>query len=152
MLEPSDKPKYIQVYEMHKAGYTRKEIRVFMGLSAHTVSSYISRGANPEHFRKVSRAYAVRYLVGPRDTAWSTMKDWTEAQLCERLTTLWGEGFSAGKIATMVPFRGHFTRNAIIGKANRLGLVGKGKRKTPSVKLGHAFPRGPKEKMWEVEL
>lgn len=44
--------------------------------------------------------------------------DWTPAEI-QKLKTLWDEGFSGSEIATK--FRG-LTRNAIIGKAHRLGL------------------------------
>lgn len=43
---------------------------------------------------------------------------WTEARI-SRLTKLWTEGSSASQIATAF---GDITRNAVIGKAHRLGL------------------------------
>lgn len=148
----SDKPRPLQAMDMLLAGYTTREVATWMKVEQQTIRSYISRARNWESYRESVKTYQFHYAKGPRQTAWTTQKSWTDAELCERLTQLWNEGFSAGKIASMVPFRGKFTRNAIIGKANRLGLVGKGKRKAPSVKEGYAFPRGPKGKMWEVEL
>src|SRR3954471_17849588 len=44
---------------------------------------------------------------------------WTEERI-ERLTKLWTEGFSASQIAA--DLGGGLTRNAVLGKANRLGL------------------------------
>ncbi|MEI8397221.1 MAG: GcrA family cell cycle regulator [Rhodospirillaceae bacterium] len=47
---------------------------------------------------------------------------WTDEQI-EMLTTLWKEGKSASEIATFIG--GDISRNAIIGKAHRLGLSGR---------------------------
>lgn len=47
---------------------------------------------------------------------------WTP-EIIEQVKALWAEGKSAGKIADLLP--GGFTRNAIIGKARRLGLDGR---------------------------
>jgi len=44
--------------------------------------------------------------------------EWT-AERVELLKELWGEGLSARQIAETL---GHVTRNAVIGKAHRLGL------------------------------
>jgi len=44
--------------------------------------------------------------------------EWTEERV-QRLTELWTAGYSARQIAEML---GDVTRNAVIGKANRLGL------------------------------
>lgn len=44
--------------------------------------------------------------------------DWTETRV-ERLRSLWSEGLSASQIADHL---GGVTRNAVIGKAHRLGL------------------------------
>lgn len=49
------------------------------------------------------------------------MSIWDIAGNIEKLTALWIEGLSASKIATTI---GGCTRNAIIGKAHRLGLTG----------------------------
>lgn len=46
------------------------------------------------------------------------MSDWTPARV-ERLTKLYRDGCSASQIAKIL---GHATRNAVIGKAHRLGL------------------------------
>jgi len=43
---------------------------------------------------------------------------WAEEQVLE-LKALWAKGFSAGRISQKMP---QFTRNAVIGKAHRLGL------------------------------
>ena len=45
---------------------------------------------------------------------------WTEERV-EQLRTLWTEGLSASQIARVL---GGVTRNAVIGKAHRLGLAG----------------------------
>ena len=44
--------------------------------------------------------------------------EWTEVRV-EKLKCLWEEGLSASQIAEHL---GHVTRNAVIGKAHRLGL------------------------------
>lgn len=46
---------------------------------------------------------------------------WTDERV-ERLRELWGQGVSASEIADML---GDVTRNAVIGKAHRLGLSGR---------------------------
>ncbi len=46
---------------------------------------------------------------------------WTEERV-ERLKELWSQGMSASEIAQML---GDVTRNAVIGKAHRLGLSGR---------------------------
>lgn len=59
--------------------------------------------------------------VGPADPAfwgWKTDMEWTEERVA-RLTELWTAGYSARSIADQL---GDMTRNAVIGKANRLGL------------------------------
>ncbi|MGA1834176.1 GcrA family cell cycle regulator [Rhizobium wenxiniae] len=48
-----------------------------------------------------------------------TAATWTDERI-ERLTKLWGEGFSASQIAAQL---GHVSRNAVIGKVHRLGLA-----------------------------
>ena len=45
--------------------------------------------------------------------------DWTDERVT-KLSRLWGEGFTARQIAEELG--GEVTRNAVIGKANRLGL------------------------------
>jgi GcrA cell cycle regulator len=47
--------------------------------------------------------------------------EWTEERV-SKLKALWGEGRTASQIATML---GDVTRNAVIGKAHRLGLKGR---------------------------
>lgn len=47
--------------------------------------------------------------------------DWTEERVA-RLKSLWSEGRTASQIATIL---GDVTRNAVIGKAHRLGLKGR---------------------------
>lgn len=46
---------------------------------------------------------------------------WTEERI-ERLRQMWGQGMSASEIADSL---GDVTRNAVIGKAHRLGLSGR---------------------------
>lgn len=46
---------------------------------------------------------------------------WTDERV-EKLRELWGRGMSASEIAEML---GDVTRNAVIGKAHRLGLSGR---------------------------
>ncbi len=47
--------------------------------------------------------------------------EWTEERVA-RLKALWGEGRTASQIAVIL---GDVTRNAVIGKAHRLGLKGR---------------------------
>lgn len=56
---------------------------------------------------------------------------WTDEKV-EILTQLWGKGHSASEIARII---GDVSRNAVIGKAHRLGLSGRPKTSssTPSV-------------------
>lgn len=46
---------------------------------------------------------------------------WTDERI-DRLRQLWGQGMSASEIADVL---GDITRNAVIGKAHRLGLSGR---------------------------
>lgn len=50
---------------------------------------------------------------------------WTDEK-CDELRRLWAEGYSASAIAAEL---GIATRNAVIGKAHRLGLDGRAERK-----------------------
>lgn len=61
---------------------------------------------------------------------------WTQERI-DQLTRLWKDGHSASKIAARL---GCCTRNAVIGKINRLGLAYKGKTPNQSLK-GRARPR-----------
>src|SRR6185369_13891482 len=47
--------------------------------------------------------------------------EWTEQRI-ETLRKLWGQGQTASQIAAIL---GGITRNAVIGKAHRLGLTGR---------------------------
>lgn len=53
---------------------------------------------------------------------------WTDDRV-ERLRALWKDGFSASQIAAKL---GGITRNAVIGKANRLGLEGRARPSAPA--------------------
>ena len=64
-----------------------------------------------------------------------TSVTWTDERL-ELLKKLWGEGFSASQIAAEIG--GGMTRNAVLGKSHRLGLV----RNTSP---GTSAPRSRKE-------
>ncbi len=61
---------------------------------------------------------------------------WTDERV-ETLKKLWTEGLTARQIAEMM---GGFTRNAIIGKAHRLGLSGRPK----TVRVARPKPRKPR--------
>ncbi len=52
--------------------------------------------------------------------------EWTEEAI-NTLKTLWAEGLSARKIGERL---GNISRNAVIGKAHRLGLSNRGKPRT----------------------
>ncbi|AUN29518.1 MAG: GcrA family cell cycle regulator [Niveispirillum sp.] len=51
----------------------------------------------------------------------ATESTWSEERV-EKLRQLWGQGMSASEIAELL---GNVTRNAVIGKAHRLGLSGR---------------------------
>lgn len=55
---------------------------------------------------------------------------WTDEKV-EILTQLWGKGHSASEIARII---GDVSRNAVIGKAHRLGLSGRPKTAAPVAK------------------
>lgn len=57
--------------------------------------------------------------------------NWTPERIAE-LTRLWTQGYSASQIATAL---GGVTRNAVIGKATRLGLGGRAKPSSPARRL-----------------
>jgi GcrA cell cycle regulator/Domain of unknown function (DUF4062) len=57
-------------------------------------------------------------VISPEGTAREPVTGWTEARL-ELLRTLWSEGKTASEIAEIM---GGVSRNAVIGKAHRLGL------------------------------
>jgi GcrA cell cycle regulator len=65
--------------------------------------------------------------------------DWSSERI-EQLRTLWRDGLSASQIAAVL---GGITRNAVIGKAHRLGLTG---RPSPikNRPAGSARPRPPR--------
>lgn len=58
---------------------------------------------------------------------WSTAGGWTDERT-ELLTKLWRDGLSAPQIAKQL---GGVTRNAVIGKAHRLGLGGRAEPSAP---------------------
>src|SRR5690242_5371410 len=58
----------------------------------------------------------------PAKNRWGEdIMEWTEQRI-EMLRKLWGQGQTASQIATLL---GGVTRNAVIGKAHRLGLTGR---------------------------
>ena len=70
--------------------------------------------------------------------------EWTEIRV-EKLKCLWEEGLSASQIAEQL---GHVTRNAVIGKAHRLGLSS---RPSPIKRTNHPMT-GVTERMcqWPI--
>ena len=65
------------------------------------------------------------------------MSDWTQERE-DMLRKLWADGLSASQIGKAL---GGVTRNAVIGKIHRLGLLGRGR---PTNKVAKAPPRRPK--------
>lgn len=64
--------------------------------------------------------------------------EWTEQRI-EMLRKLWGQGQTASQIATLL---GGVTRNAVIGKAHRLGLTGRPSPiKRDGTEAGSSAPR-----------
>ena len=147
----SDKPKPVQAYEMLQAGYTKKEISVWFGWSMAKTHVYCSRGKNYEAYLIYTRAnHKARYVAlfgEKRLSIWDK-----DPGLLKLLQDLWRDGFSSGRIAEMAPFKvKKISRSAVMGKLDRLGLVGHGReRKKPSTAAGQAFKRGPQ--MQEIEL
>ena len=62
--------------------------------------------------------------------------EWTEARV-DKLKTLWEDGLSASQIAENL---GDVTRNAVIGKAHRLGLSS---RPSPIKRTNHLIVAAP---------
>ena len=77
-------------------GVSRREIAAELGISRQAVGTHVQRLGFGE-------------IGAP---------DWGGAEI-EVLRRGWGEGLSARKIATMLPYR---SKNAVIGQAHRLGL------------------------------
>jgi GcrA cell cycle regulator len=75
--------------------------------------------------------------------------EWDEPRM-ELLTRLWVAGESARTIAEKLG-RG-VTRNAVIGKAHRLGLTGKQGRKSTAPKRTRASPRGTSDQQSQRKL
>jgi GcrA cell cycle regulator len=72
-----------------------------------------------------------------------THAGWSEDRV-EVLRDLWKQGFSASQIAKKL---GGVTRNAVIGKANRMGLEGRGRPSSPeAISLGRKVRTLPKAK------
>lgn len=65
--------------------------------------------------------------------------EWTEQRI-DMLRKLWGQGQTASQIATLL---GGVTRNAVIGKAHRLGLTG---RPSPIKRDGSEAGAAPRRK------
>lgn len=73
-------------------------------------------------------------------------KTWTDDDV-EALKRLWGAGLSASKIAAALD--GKFSRNAIIGKAHRMGLPRReAKRAYPKPKPKPKKPRPTRRKIY----
>ncbi len=64
-------------------------------------------------------------------TSCGVSMEWT-AERVELLKELWGEGLSARQIAESL---GHVTRNAVIGKAHRLGLSTRSVPSKPTIAM-----------------
>lgn len=66
---------------------------------------------------------------------------WTDARI-ERMTVLWHEGKSATEIAIII---GGLSRNAVVGKLNRLGLK-RAVKNRPAASIGRPRPgKSPKD-------
>lgn len=63
--------------------------------------------------------------------------DWSDDEI-ESLKAHWADGLSAGQIARVMPGR---SRNAIIGKVHRLGLMGRATTNNPA---GPRVPKAPR--------
>ena len=88
------------------------------------------------------------YVVAPKQAIVSRMgnltMEWTEARV-DKLKRLWEDGLSASQIADHL---GDVTRNAVIGKAHRLGLSS---RPSPIKRTNHPIT-GTTERMcqWPI--
>lgn len=67
-------------------------------------------------------------------------RGWTDERVAT-LKRLWGEGYSASQISRH--FRGVFSRNAVIGKASRLGLPSRPKDGNRTYPTKPARPKAP---------
>lgn len=77
-----------------------------------------------------------RKLIGAASPLyWKGINPWTDARI-EKLAALWKEGYSATQIILQLDHP--FTRSAILGKINRLGLSGRVDVK-PHAKAGNRF-------------
>jgi GcrA cell cycle regulator len=71
---------------------------------------------------RVSASGIVSYAAPKQFTGFIHAGTWADESRVERLKELWAKGYSASVIATEL---GGTTRNAVISKANRLGLPGR---------------------------
>ena len=69
-------------------------------------------------FRKFSEAAVSDSAITYRERRRDNGMNWTDERV-EKLKRLWSEGLSASQIAAQL---GGVSRNAVIGKAHRLGL------------------------------
>lgn len=74
--------------------------------------------------------------------------DWNEENT-NKLKTMWADGYNGSQIAAEIP---HATRNAVMGKLNRLGLSGRKPKKAPKpraprVRTATGAPRSKKQKI-----
>lgn len=69
--------------------------------------------------------------------------DWNQPGRIEELKAMYSEGLSAGQIAAAINhmFRSSITRNAVIGKALRLGLVNQNKQGRSANPINRKSPR-----------
>jgi len=72
-------------------------------------------------------------------SAWTTPQSWTDKRVAE-LKQLWDEGLSSSQIARVL---GGVTRNAVIGKATRLGLSTAARRGPPRLSLPKVYVEPP---------
>lgn len=98
-----------------------------------SISSIANRKHILLHGRRKRPSQATGAPSGPAN-------DWTPERV-ETLTQLWKEGVSCSRIAAFLDPRGGLSRNAVIGKVHRLGLMG---RAAPSQPGKANRGKGPK--------
>jgi transposase len=134
MSEAQEQPqvyaRLAQARRLREAGISRTQVAKIMRLDVETVSSYVSRAKNFEKFTAGQKKWFRNHRppgVKPRAEYLATVATtggWTDEREAT-LKRLWPTAMSAVQIAREIGT----TKNAVIGKAHRLGLKPKPRKK-----------------------